>query len=245
LTALEELRRHEDTARIPVILVTSRITPDEVAEGLRRGAYDYLRKPFEPAELLARVRAAERTRDLYDELRARNAELQTLVRTDPLTGTSNRRHLEEHLNMVGSSARRIRTTFCLLMIDIDRFKRINDQYGRTSGDEVLRAVAKRTTSALRGEDTVGRWGGEEFLVVLPHTPLDGGWHLAERIRQVVSDSPVMLEDGRDVVVTVSVGCSEGYGDDIEEHIRRVDAALSEAKEAGRNRVVADTTVVAT
>jgi diguanylate cyclase (GGDEF)-like protein len=131
------------------------------------------------------------------------------------------------------------------MIDVDRLRRVNDAFGHSAGDEVLRVVANRVKSRLRGEDLVGRWGGEEFLVILPHTPLDGAWHLAERVRQVVSDAPIVLGDGRDALVTVSVGCAEGFGDDPEDQIRRADDALAEAKEAGRNRVVADTTAVVT
>jgi diguanylate cyclase (GGDEF)-like protein len=181
---------------------------------------------------------------LEAEVASLRRELAELARTDQLTGLSNRRHLDEHLDMVASSARRLRVASSLLLVDVDHLRRVNDSYGLAAGDAVLRAVAERVSSALRGEDLAGRWGDEELLVILPHTPLDGGWRLADRIRLAVCDAPVPLPTGEEIMVTVSVGCAEGLGDDIADHLRRTDAALSEAKAAGRNRVVADTSTPA-
>ncbi len=140
--------------------------------------------------------------------------------------------------MAGSMARRLRTPFSLLMIDVDRARRINEDFGHNAGDAVLAEVARRIASGLRSEDVAGRWSGEEFLVTLPHTPLDGAWRLADRIRAAVCDAPISLGGGDDVMVTVSVGCAEGSGDDIEHQLNRAQTALDEAKSAGRNRVVA-------
>jgi two-component system cell cycle response regulator len=142
--------------------------------------------------------------------------------------------------MMAAMARRQRSTFSMLLIDVDRTRRINDEHGHDAGDAVLVAVARRIEAALRAEDVAGRWHWEEFIVLLPHTDLDGAWRLADRIRAAVCDEPVDLGDGRDVLVTVSVGCAEGFGDDVDDHLRRTQAAVDEAKAAGRNRAVADT-----
>jgi two-component system cell cycle response regulator len=207
-----------------------------IEDAVQRGVHDVLLAGVTPAELAARVRAAERTATGIRELQARS-------RTDELTGLANRRHLDEHLEVVSAMARRQRAIFSLLLIDVDRTRRINDDHGHTAGDLVLRDVSQRIVAALRTEDIAGRWHGEEFVVLLPHTELDGAWRLAERIRASVCDEPVDLGDGKDVMVSVSIGCAEGFGDDLEDHLRRAHAAVDEAKAAGRNKVIADTSPV--
>lgn len=244
LGLLDALRLEGDVADIPVVLAARELTPQAVTEGLRRGAHDYLRKPVDRAELVSRVVAAERAGLLRRDLRAHEAEAAELLRIDPLTGLSSRSNVEEHLEMVASSARRLRTPFSVLVIDVDRLQRVNAEHGRAAGDAVLRSVAETITSRLRAEDAAGRRGGDQFLIVLPHTSLDGGWRLGDRIRQAVSDRPVVLDDQRDIVVTVSAGCSEGYGDDPGDQVRRAQVALWEAKSSGRNRAVADTSSIA-
>jgi two-component system cell cycle response regulator len=204
-----------------------------VVDAVRRGAHDVVRLPLDPDELVARVKAAER-------LTTTRRQLHEASRTDALTGLPNRRHVDEHLEMVSSMARRLRTPFSLLVVDVDRTRRINDEHGHSAGDVVVAEVGRRLAGALRSEDVAGRWGGQEFLVVLPHTPLDGGWRLADRFRAAVCDEPILLPAGGDLVVSVSVGCAEGYGDDIEDHLRRAQAAVDAAKADGRNKVVADT-----
>lgn len=214
---------------IPAIVVVA--AAPAIDDALRRGAHDVVRLPLEPQELVARVRAAERAAVLAWQVRE-------LRRVDPLTGLPNRRHLDDQLEMMSSMARRLRAPFSLLMVDIDRTRRINDELGTAAGDAVVAEVARRIAAGLRGEDVAGRWSGEEFVVLLPHTALDGAWRLADRIRASVCDRPVLLDDGRDVLVTVSIGCADGYGDDRADHLRRVHAALDDAKAAGRNRVIA-------
>ncbi len=243
LGILDALRREGAQSGVPVVLAAGRLTSEAVAEGLRRGAHDYLRKPVDRAELVARVSAAERAGQLRRDLLAHEMATADLLRVDPLTGLSSRRSVEEHLEVVASSARRLRTPFSVLVIDVDRVERVNREYGRSAGDTVLRSVAQTISSRLRGEDVAGRRGGDQFLIVLPHTSLDGAWRLGDRIRQAVSDRPVVLDDQRDVVVTVSAGCSEGYGDDAGDQVRRAQVALWEAKSSGRNKAVADTSSV--
>ena len=173
-----------------------------------------------------------RTSHLAREMR----ELTILSRTDPLTGLPNRRHIEDHLAAVLSAARRHDHPLSVLFIDIDGFKQINDRSGYEAGDEVLRAIAERIRCALRIEDLVGRWGGEEFLAVLAHTDLAGAAVVAERVRSAVANETVRVYRA-DTAVTVSVGCTSGAGDPAD-LIRRASHALREAKQAGKNRVVA-------
>ena len=125
----------------------------------------------------------------------------------------------------------------MLVIDIDHFKSVNDEHGHDAGDAVLREVAGRMQDSVRLEDMVGRWGGEEFLVVLPNTADQGAAELAERLRQVVADTPCRLADGDEVQVTISVGCAASLIDDAGRLVRSADAAMYEAKQTGRNRVV--------
>jgi diguanylate cyclase (GGDEF)-like protein len=233
---LSQLRDNLTTAHIPVVFLTARATTEDVVEGLRLGAHDYLRKPFEPAELLARVSAALRVKRLQDELRIRNTELEAASRTDALTGLPNRRHLQERLAAAFSAASRHGRPVAVLMVDVDHFKRVNDRLGHAGGDHVLRRIALCLANACRAEDVAGRWGGEEFLVVSADTGDDGASALGERIRAAAENEVITVEDGEKISVTVSVGVASGSGD-IDAIVRTADAALYEAKAAGRNREV--------
>jgi len=222
---------------VPVVFLTGRSDTADMVDGLRLGAHDYLRKPCEPTELLARVQAAARVKRLQDELRQRNQELDLISRTDVLTGLRNRRHVEEYLARLVSLARRHAEPIAVLIVDIDHFKSVNDRHGHDAGDAVLREVAGRMLDSVRLEDMIGRWGGEEFLVVLPNTAAQGAAELAERLRQVVADEPCQVPDGGAVSVTISLGCAASVIDDAATLVRSADAALYEAKESGRDRVV--------
>ena len=238
--ALVQLRDDPLTADIPVVFLTGRSSTDDVVEGLRLGAHDYLAKPFEPAELLARVSAALRVKRLQDELRVRNAELEALSRTDTLTALPNRRHLQERLVEAIAWAVRHDGHVAVLMIDVDHFKRINDRFGHDAGDAVLREIASRLAAACRTEDVAGRWGGEEFLVVAATTDAAGGAQLGERLRHGVAASGITVpgQDGP-LEVTVSIGVASGTSD-VDDLLRRADGALYESKAGGRDRVtVAD------
>jgi diguanylate cyclase (GGDEF)-like protein len=232
---LARLKADPQLKDIPVVFLTGRVDTADVVNGLRLGAHDYLRKPFEANELMARVSAALRTKWLQDELRARNAELDRVSRIDMLTNIYNRRHLDEHLRAVISAARRHDRTVGVLIVDIDHFKNVNDEHGHLAGDAVLREVAARLQQAMRTEDALGRWGGEEFLAVLTDTPPEGVRVMAERLRQVVAAAPFTLDDGSQIRVTVSVGHTNGR-EDAEVLVHRADDALYVAKAEGRNRV---------
>ena len=224
---------------VPVVVGAGALP--EAAARLGVAPHDWLRRPFDAVELASRVRAAARAARLEEELRRLSMRIQALSLTDLLTGLGNRRHLEEHLEIASAAARRQHQPLSVLAIDVDYLKRINDSVGRPGGDEVLRRVAARLAGMLRAQDVAGRWSGGQFLVVLPSTDLDGAWVLGDRVRLAVCDEPFALPDGSEVVVTVSVGCACGLGDDPDDHVRRAEAALAEAKTAGRNRVVTDTT----
>ena len=162
--------------------------------------------------------------------------LAQLSRTDPLTGLHNRRHLEEQLATAVSTARRHGHPLSVLFIDIDGFKEINDRLGYAAGDEVLRAVGERFRLAVRAEDIVGRWGGEEFVAMLPMTDLAGAVSVAERVRTSVASEPVGVA-GRDARVTISVGCAAGP-EDPAAMILAAAQAMRQAKAGGKNRVAA-------
>jgi len=224
---LAALKADPLTRDVPVVFLSSRAGGDDVAAALHRGADDYLRKPPEPYELLARVAVATRLKLLQDELRARAAELEQLSRTDFLTGLPNRRHTDERLQAALSSSTRHGEPVTVLIIDVDHFKQVNDTYGHAHGDKVLIDVAHRLSAAAREEDIVGRWGGEEFMVVAPHCNADQAQVLAKRLR-----SDVETHGG----VTVSIGgaSTTGLGGGI---LGAADANLYAAKAAGRNQCI--------
>ena len=233
---LKAIRQDPLLAEIPVIFLSAHSRTEEVVQGLAMGAHDYLRKPFEPSELIARVTAALRVKELQDELRRRNAELDRLSRIDPLTGLFNRRHLVEQLLAVGSGSKRRQENFGVVMMDVDRFKRVNDTEGHAAGDAVLREVADRIREVVRTEDVAARWGGEEFIVL--HAPADvaNTRILAERLRAAMEERTVEIGEGRRIPITISAGFAVGADEDPESLIRRADEALYAAKEGGRNRV---------
>jgi diguanylate cyclase (GGDEF)-like protein len=233
---LATLKDDDRLRDIPVVFLTGRTGMKDVVAGLRGGAHDYLKKPFEPEELLARVGAATHVKKLQDQLRQRNAELEEVSNTDALTGLRNRRHLETELARLRHAARRHHELLALAMFDIDHFKRINDTYGHATGDLVLREFTRRLRGELRAEDIACRWGGEEFLVLLPHTDLEGATRLADRIRRAVAAVPMAVAD-HEIPVTVSGGCALGPQDSPDTLIGEADARLYEAKTSGRDRIV--------
>jgi two-component system cell cycle response regulator len=232
---VQALKADPRTADVPVVFLTGRVSADDVVRALRLGGHDYLRKPPEAAELLARVSAALRVKALQDELRRRADELDRMSRTDHLTGLHNRRHVEEHLRALGAAAKRHAQPLAVLLVDVDHFKRVNDTLGHTAGDQVLQVVSDRLRAALRLEDVLGRWGGEEFLLLLPYTDAAAAHVLADRLREAVSATPIVVEQSA-LTVTISVGgaAAEDPGD--HDLLALADRELYAAKDAGRDRV---------
>ena len=228
------LKADSTTMDLPVVFLTSRTESEDVVDALRLGAHDYLRKPPETTELLARVGAAVQVTALRAELRRRTEELDRMSRTDHLTGLYNRRHLDDALHALLASSRRHSFPFTVLLVDVDHFKAVNDRYGHDTGDRALQAVAGALTGAVRTEDLVGRWGGEEFLVLAPFTDPDGAAVLGERLREQVASATA----GSDVAVTVSIGAAvvEEPGAATSAVLRAADRLLYDAKAAGRDRV---------
>jgi two-component system, cell cycle response regulator len=210
------------------------LSPAEAVAGLRRGVADYLVEPVADGEVLTRVEAAARTKELQHELVAQGARLEALLREDALTGLSNRRAILTQLGGMVSGARRHGHPLSIAVLDLDHFKRINDAHGHKAGDQVLIAAAHAMGTHMRAEDQLGRLGGEEFLVLLPDTDSEAAVHMAERVRAEVACAPTP------VPITVSIGLATWEGETAEEFLHRADAALYAAKDAGRDRVMAAT-----
>ena len=223
---------------VPVIILTGHDRQEIKTRGLEQGASDYLIKPFDPGELLARVRIQLKIKHLQDELRHRNELLHQLAITDPLTGLANRRSLMESSRREFERTQRSGTSLALVMLDLDHFKRINDTYGHQRGDEVLAAVAKRLKEGVRPYDLAARYGGEEFALLLPDTRAEEAALIAERHRTTLNQ---LRFDGelRNLRVSASFGVAASPGPGVaalEDLFRIADAALYQAKEQGRNRV---------
>jgi two-component system, cell cycle response regulator len=232
---LEAMQADPALALIPFVFLTGHTDSEQAAEALRRGALDYLRKPFEPVELAARIHASMRTKRLQDELRVRAAELERLSSTDALTGLNNRRFMQETLARFAAMERRHGTVWSVAMLDLDRFKSVNDTYGHAAGDAILCQAAERLAGRIRTEDVLARWGGEEFLVVFPETAGAGAAAAAESLRATIAKEP-MVFDGGEVHQTVSIGWAEGFDGSAEATVQRADEAVYRAKATGRNRV---------
>jgi len=184
----------------------------------------------------ASLQALVRSVVASEALLRRNLALEHLSRTDDLTGIHNRRFIDERLRYELADASRRGEPLTALILDVDNFKSINDRHGHLAGDLVLREVARRLEGSLRRHDLLGRWGGEEFLVVAPRTGTEAGLAMAERVRMAVARSPVVV-GSRAIHLTVSGGAATTDGDDAHDLLRRADAGLYLAKRAGRNRVV--------
>jgi two-component system cell cycle response regulator len=202
------------------------------------GVNDYLMRPIERSELSARVRTQLRRRRYAERLRQSLQLSLELAITDQLTGLFNRRYMSRHLSTLLSEGSK---PVSFLMLDVDFFKQINDTYGHDVGDEVLREFANRISANVRGIDLACRFGGEEFVVVMPDTDLSFAYLVAERLRQSVADAPFVLNgEAQQLPVTISIGVAASQaGDTPEVLLKRADQALYRAKRDGRNRVAAD------
>jgi two-component system chemotaxis response regulator CheY len=223
-----------------VILLTAKSGRDDVVEGLNLGADDYVTKPFRHDELLARMGVGERILRLEARLSESLAREEALATRDSLTGLTNRRALSEFARVELSRAARARTSVGLILMDLDHFKRINDRFGHAAGDKALRQVAEVLQRNRRDYDCTGRWGGEEFLVVLPGTTLSQAETVAERIRESIQAARLDLGGPEAVQLSVSLGvaCAPPASPpaELDDLLRQADAALYRAKQEGRNRV---------
>jgi diguanylate cyclase (GGDEF)-like protein len=211
---------------IYAVIVTSRDGKADVAQALNSGADDYISKPFHDQELRARIEVASRTLAIHEKLVIANEQLKTLASIDPLTELLNRRALMNTFRRETLRARRTQSPITLVMCDIDHFKEVNDRFGHTTGDDVLRLVARELRDASRGTDLVGRMGGDEFLLVLSGSNAEGGQILTDRVREHLQKRTELKE----VPVSLSFGVVEMNLEDSERFaIEKVDAAMYAAK----------------
>lgn len=239
---LSAARKTERFAELPIIMLSGLEDPAKTAQGLDLGASDFVRKPFHPVELVARVRVQLKLAGLRMELEYAKEGLEALATTDGLTGVFNRRVILEKVEHEWARGARYSRPFALIMVDLDRFKAINDAHGHPVGDAVLKQAAQRLLAGVRRpSDYVGRYGGEEFAVLLAETTLAGATAAAERLRQMVASEPFHV-GGKvpPLPVTASFGCaatSDPAIASVVELIEAADRALYRAKSEGRNRVV--------
>ncbi len=220
-----------------VLMLTSRKEKEEVIAGLKAGANDYLAKPFDSGELLARVQVGCRMLELQNELVKSREILAYQAAHDPLTGLLNHKAILDRLHNELQRARRHLEVLSVGMCDIDKFKAVNDIYGHQAGDDVLIELARILTGCCREYDSIGRLGGEEFLIIAPMRTDRGAASLFDRIRRSVAEARIMTRSGV-LSVTVSIGVAAySGGDTVDGFLSAADAALYRAKEEGRNRVV--------
>ncbi|HEX4533565.1 MAG TPA: diguanylate cyclase, partial [Rhizomicrobium sp.] len=242
LRLCSQLRSLPEGRNVPILVLISEGDKRKLNQALEMGVNDYLMRPVDKNELTARVRTQLRKKRYADRLR-QNVQLSLeMAITDQLTGLHNRRYMARHLDTLIQGAYTSGKPLAFLIMDIDYFKAVNDTHGHDVGDEVLREFANRVSSNIRGIDLACRYGGEEFVVVMPDTDPTLAYTVAERLRHSVETNPFVIsrEPGR-IKVTVSIGiaASAGADDNAEALLHRADQALYRAKREGRNRVVAD------
>lgn len=223
-----------------IILLSAKDDTADTIRALDAGADDFLRKPFDPAELEARLRAGRRIVDLHEALIAAREELRREARHDALTQVLNRRAIDEILEQEIARAQRNDSPLAVIFCDLDHFKEVNDRYMHIVGDAVLVDVAARLRSLLRPYDALGRWGGEEFVITLPGCDTQQALQIAERLRLLLAEAPVTVENGPKVSVTASFGvvATDTVGVLAREQlVSLADRAAYRAKDTGRNRVV--------
>ncbi|NEQ34622.1 MAG: diguanylate cyclase [Leptolyngbya sp. SIO4C5] len=239
LEICQQLKSDAQTADIPVIFVTASDDQDNLLQAFELGAVDYIKKPYDHFELLVRIKTHLELKQVRDELKQALAAVEKLAATDELTGVANRRYLLELATKEFERARRYGRSLALVMLDIDHFKMVNDNYGHQAGDRVLQQISTVAAKTLRMGDTLGRIGGEEFIALLPETSIPEAEDVAERLRQTIADLEIAISAEETLQVTVSLGLSIYLPADksIDVIITRADAALYIAKSQGRNQVV--------
>ena len=240
LRLVSQLRSQAQTRHGPILLLVPEGSEDRLAKGLELGINDYLVRPVEQDELIARSWTQIRRKRYEERLRETYVVSVNAAVTDPLTGLYNRRYLESHFERMSDRLKEEGKPISLLMLDIDHFKQVNDTYGHDAGDQVLKEVAQRIVSNLRGFDTAVRFGGEEFVILLPDSPLSTAVGGAERLCESMSSASVLVtNNGEAISITASLGAATMMAGEetLEELLRRADAAMYQAKESGRNRVI--------
>lgn len=241
LRLCSQARSLERTRQIPILAIADIDNNTRLLRGLEIGVNDYLTRPVDKNELLARARTQVRRRRYTDHLRDNVQHSIEAAITDGLTGLHNRRYMESHLQLLAEQAASRSKPLALMILDIDYFKSINDTHGHDCGDDVLREFAVRIRKSIRGIDLACRYGGEEFVIVMPETDMHVASMVAERLRRSIAGEPFSIDRGnKRIEVTISIGLAtlEKKGEPIADVLKRADVALYRAKHDGRNRVVA-------
>jgi len=241
LRLCSQLRSLERTRFLPLLLVTEHGDDQVIVRALDLGVNDYIIRPIDPNELVARTLTQIKRKRYNDRLRLSVRHTIELAVTDALTGLHNRRYLDNHMKVLFARATARGRPLSVCITDIDRFKSVNDTHGHDAGDEVLKEVAARIRSTVRGADLACRFGGEEFVVVMPDTDSAAAALIAERLRNIIDQTPFVLKStGASLNITASLGiaCSRSGAETPEQLLKQADRALYDAKNSGRNRVVA-------
>src|SRR6201996_4263454 len=242
LRLCSQLRSLPEGRNVPILVVVTDGDRRKLNQALEMGVNDYLTRPVDKNELVARVRTQLRKKRYSDRLR-HNVQLSLeMAITDQLTGLHNRRYMSRHLDTMLINAKRNERPLAFVIMDVDHFKQVNDTHGHDIGDEVLKEFAARINANVRGIDLACRYGGEEFVVAMPATDMAFACNIAERLRQSIETTPIRISRAPDALkITISIGIArcEGEGDTAEALLHRADQALYRAKRTGRNKVVAD------
>ena len=234
---IKSIRKDSSKPYVYIIVLSAYSTINDIVKGIDVGADDYLTKPFSFVELAARIKIGERIISLETRLQKSIDEKAHLAQIDHLTKIFNRRYLFEIGEQIFKQGRRYNHRMALLMIDIDRFKNVNDAYGHDIGDEALVLATKRFSEGIRNVDILGRQGGEEFIVLMPETSTKGAFKVAERLRASISETPLKTSGPTiSLTISVGVGVQETATTNIESLMKIADIALYKSKRAGRNRV---------
>lgn len=238
-TVCQLVREHARDRYTYLLMVTAKSRKEEIVQGLEIGADDYLVKPYEPLELKARLIAGRRILQLQEDLIAAREAMRERATKDPVTGAWNRGAILEILERELARVERERAPFGVILADLDHFKRVNDTWGHLAGDAVLREAVSRFTQLTRQYDCVGRYGGEEFLILISNHDIDRASQTAERLREAICAEPIRF-GGQEIPITASFGVT-GYGGQgsisVSDLLQKADEALYQAKNGGRNRVV--------
>lgn len=238
LRLVSQLRSLDRTRLVPIVLIADADDTGRVTRALDLGVNDHVVRPIDKTELAIRVRTQVSRKRAIDRLSADVEQTLAMAVTDPLSGLRNRRYLETHLASELRQAVEADLPLALMLVDIDHFKRVNDLHGHDAGDGVIRDVARRLRSHTRSLDLACRFGGEEFVMLMPETDLEKAAGIAERLRKIIESEPFRLPSADEILVTVSIGVAvfQGSGDSGSAMLKRADQALYRAKAGGRNRV---------
>lgn len=238
LQICKNLKTSSQTCDLPVIFITSHREIEERISALEMGADDFITKPFNLDELKARIMVSLRLKASKEVLKERTHQMEEESLRDELTKLYNRRYIKERMYEETSRAKRFGHIISCVIFDVDQFKGVNDLYGHEAGDKILIEIAEAIKAHVRAVDIVGRYGGEEFVILLPQTDLDGALVVAEKLRSTIENKKIEFASGSSAKVTISVGVASNEKKETEDLLYYADLALEQAKTSGKNKVVA-------